>query len=211
MIPKVIHQIWLGDQSIRPDPLMDTWKNMNPDWEHKVWTEENMPKIRNQAQFDAVEELAGKADILRYELLFNRGGFFIDADSECVKPLGDDFVDNDIFCCWENEFVRQGLMANGYLGSSVENPLLRTIIQHISQLPVESLRQMPPKSSWTVLGPMLLTHYGKDYEKLRVFPSHYFIPKHYSGFDQSEKSPIYGKQYYMSTPHSGRSYEEFKS
>ena len=30
MIPKVIHQIWLGDQSNRPTPLMETWRDMNP-------------------------------------------------------------------------------------------------------------------------------------------------------------------------------------
>ena len=211
MIPKIIHQIWLGDQSIRPEPLMHTWKNMNPDWEHKVWTEDNMPKLRNQAQFDAVEELAGKADIFRYELLFDHGGFFIDADSECVKPLGDDFVSNDSFCCWENEQTRKGLMANGYLGACKHNVLIMRMIQHISMMSPDSLSKLPPKASWQVLGPALLTKYGQTYENLKVYPSHYFIPKHYSGVDQSDKSPIYGKQYYMSTPQSERSYEEFRS
>jgi len=80
MIPKIIHQIWLGDQSKRPSSLIDTWKEINPDWEHILWTEENLPNLRNQEQFDSMKEWAGKADILRYELLHDYGGFFIDAD-----------------------------------------------------------------------------------------------------------------------------------
>ena len=83
MIPKIIHQIWVGDQSKRPDSLIQTWIDMNPSWEHILWTEENMPELTNQKQFDAMNELAGKADILRYELLNTHGGFFIDADSSC--------------------------------------------------------------------------------------------------------------------------------
>jgi len=211
MIPKIIHQIWLGDQGIRPNLLMETWKNLNPTWEHKIWTEENMPRLRNQAQFDSVNELAGKADILRYELLFNYGGFFIDADSECILPLEDYLIDNDSFCCWENEITRTGLMANGYLAATKHNKLIEQLILTISTMPVEALQKLPPKASWQVLGPMLLTKLAQNYEKLVVYPSHYFIPKHYSGIDQSDKYPIFGKQYYMSTPQSGRSYEEFRS
>ena len=99
MIPKTIHQIWLGDQSQRPSPLMETWKEKNPTWEHKIWTEKNMPKLRCQKQFEAMKDLPGRADILRYELLFNEGGFYVDADSVCLEPLDDFFVDNDSFCC----------------------------------------------------------------------------------------------------------------
>lgn len=211
MIPKIIHQIWLGDQSIRPDPLMKTWKDKNPDWEHKIWTEDNLPKLRNQEQFDAVDELAGKSDILRYELLYNQGGFFIDADSECVKSLSNDFTENDVFCCFENEATRGGLLANGYLGSCIHNKLINLLIAHISTISLDFLKKMPPYSSWQILGPKLLTHYAQFYDSLKVYPSHYFIPKHYTGVNQSDKSPIYGKQYYMSTPQSGRSYEEFRS
>ena len=84
---------------------------MNPSWEHILWTEENMPELANQRQFEAMNELAGKADILRYELLNTHGGFFIDADSECISPLDDFLTENDAFCCWENEQIRTGLMS----------------------------------------------------------------------------------------------------
>ena len=213
MIPKVIHQIWLGDQKQRPTPLIQTWKDMNPEWEHKLWTEENIPQLRCQEQFDAMKELAGKADILRYEILYNEGGFYIDADAECTKPLDDFFLDNDSFCCWENEYTRTGLMANGYLGATKENRLMGLLINTISQLPLQSIKELPPLSAWRTVGPTLLTKMVQDhtYHPMEIYPSHYFIPVHYSGVDQSYKSNVYGKQYYMSTPPSGRSYEEFRS
>ena len=43
MIPKKIHQIWLGDQKKRPQNLINSWKYKNPDWDHFLWTEENLP------------------------------------------------------------------------------------------------------------------------------------------------------------------------
>ena len=64
MIPKIIHQIWLGDQSKRPNEFIKTWVDMNPSWKHILWTESNIPNLVNQIQFDAMNELAGKADTL---------------------------------------------------------------------------------------------------------------------------------------------------
>ena len=54
MIPKIIHQIWVGDQSKRPDDLIQTWIDLNPTWKHCLWTEDNIPQLKNQEQFDAM-------------------------------------------------------------------------------------------------------------------------------------------------------------
>ena len=47
-IPKIIHQIWIGDKSKQPVELMKTWETMNPTWEYKLWTEENIPELFNK-------------------------------------------------------------------------------------------------------------------------------------------------------------------
>ena len=213
MIPKIIHQIWLGDQSKRPTELINTWKEVNPDWEHKLWTEENIPELRCQAQFDALDELAGKADILRYEILFNEGGFYIDADSRALEPLDDFFLDNDSFCCYENETTREGLLANGYLGSIKGCKLIDMLLNVIEEASPEFFKTLPHLMAWQVVGPMLLTNTVHDfaYDDIKIYPSHWFIPKHYSGISYEGSDKIYCEQYYMSTPPSGRSYEEFRS
>ena len=202
MIPKIIHQIWVGDQSKRPNDMIQTWRDMNPDWEHMLWTDENLPKLNNQVQYDAMKELAGKADILRYQLLQNHGGFFIDADSICVKPLDDFFVDNDSFCCLENEYIRSGLMCNGYLAASKGNELMGHINARISMIPEEVIANAPNLTAWQITGPKLLTDTVQrtQYNKLRIYPSHYFLPRHYSGMETHFKNePIYSEQYWGST------------
>ena len=201
MIPKIIHQIWLGDQSKRPSEMMETWKEKNPTWEYRFWSEENLPELRNQKQFDAMVELAGKADILRYELLYDHGGFFIDADSICVNSLDDFFIDNKAFCCWENEKIRQGLMSNGYLATEKNNPIVKKMIDHISTYPVDAVRQLPNLTAWRVVGPVLLTETVNSMPDcgMKIYPSHYFIPRHYTGLEYEGEDKIYSEQYWGST------------
>jgi mannosyltransferase OCH1-like enzyme len=205
MIPKIIHQIWLGDQSKRPQKFIDTWKKMNPTWEHRLWTEENMPQSWIKAQFDACPSLAGKADILRYQLLYMHGGFFIDADAECIRSLDDELVDNEAFCCWENEFLRPGLMSNGYLASVPKNQFLLGMLNRIGQRPDMNYH---PLETWRITGPMLLTETvcAMRYNSLTIYPSHYFIPKHYNGLEYKGNGKVYACQYWGTTPGSGFNY-----
>lgn len=204
MIPKKIHQIWLGDQKKRPQILINSWKYKNPDWDHFLWTEENIPEIVNKKQFDATNEYPGKADILRYELLYYFGGIFIDADSECVKPLNNlNINEYDLVCCYENEILCENLCSNGYLASKRKSKYIRDIIAKINNYTPSFLNQLPELSSWKYLGPVLLTEIlnRRNYydEKINILPSHIFIPKHHTGLEHYDDSEIYAKQYWGST------------
>ena len=200
-IPKIIHQIWVGDQSKRPVEMMETWKEKNPTWEYRFWSEENLPKLRNQLQFDAMNELAGKADILRYELLYDYGGFFIDADSVCVNGLDNFFIENKAFCCWENEKIREGLMSNGYLATEINSPIAKSMIDKISTYPPIQVAKLPNLTAWQVVGPVLLTETVNSMPEcgMNVYPSHYFIPRHYTGLQYEGDDKIYAEQYWGST------------
>lgn len=204
MIPKTIHQIWLGDQTKRPSNLIQTWIDKNPSWNHKLWTEENLPELYCKQQFKECPSFAGKADILRYQILHDEGGFFIDADSECINPLDDFFLNNDCFCCWENEKIRPGLMANGYLAASKECGLMKMLINHISTY--ENMNYHPLQT-WAITGPLLLTNmvHHASYH-IKVYPSWYFIPRHYTGEEYQGSDKIYAKQYWGTTPNSGYDY-----
>ena len=41
-IPKIIHQIWIGNRQLplKLQQYQETWKEQNPDWEYKLWTNE---------------------------------------------------------------------------------------------------------------------------------------------------------------------------
>lgn len=187
-IPKIIHQIWIGPLP-PPEKLMTTWKTMHPDWEYRLWTSEQ--GWENQAKIDAMLEWNGKADIMRYEILEKFGGVLVDADSECVQPLDESFLEHEAFACWEHELVRFGLIATGYVGSAPGTPLMRVCIDVIKQAPLVG-------RAWQSVGPLFFTAMAKNFP-LHVFPSRMFIPKHQTGVDAPGDAPIYAKQFWGST------------
>ena len=47
MIPKIIHQIWVGEYRIpkREKNLIEEVKQKHPDFEHILWTNDNIPTL----------------------------------------------------------------------------------------------------------------------------------------------------------------------
>jgi mannosyltransferase OCH1-like enzyme len=89
LIPRVFHQIWLGDQPLpaRFQLWADRWLELNPGWQMRWWTDEQLPAMTNREQFDSADKMAAKSDILRYEILAGQGGVYIDSDFEPLRPI----------------------------------------------------------------------------------------------------------------------------
>ena len=200
MIPRKLHFIWVGDEAMRPDNCIATWARRHPDYEIKVWGNATLSEygwLNNEhmmAMWD--RELCGVADMMRWEILFREGGIVLDADSICLQKLDDDFLDCEAFACWENEIVRPGLIATGYVGSQAGNAFVRRMIHDIHEDP-----SVPLGRAWQTVGPLrlTLTHRREQYGDLRILPSHYFIPEHYSGLAYSGDGPVYAHQLWGST------------
>ncbi len=158
---------------------------MNPTWEHCLWTEAEIDRfgLRNRAHYEAVLRLDNKTDVVRYELLLRYGGIFVDADSECIRSLDDVLCENDSFACYENEINQRGLIANGYLGATRGNELMRQLVEGIAAYDAENFRTDHAVVLWTHFGPRYLTDTVRknDYRRLTVYPSYYFIPVHNVG------------------------------
>ena len=90
-IPKVIHQIHLGEKPLSDQELkwQKTWKDYNPDWKFILWDDERLKGIGiiNQEYLDDCDNYSMKSDILRFDILYQFGGLYIDTDFECLKPL----------------------------------------------------------------------------------------------------------------------------
>lgn len=205
-IPKIIHQIWIGPKKM-PIDLMNSWKEKNPTFEHRIWTDnptgDQLPipgNLVNQRKIDQIEEFAGKADIIRYELLKRFGGFYADADSRALKPLEDYFFERDSFAVFENETVRGNLVANGYIGATKNNELMTMLVNGISKKKVS--QKETGLMAWQTVGPLYFTEtiMQHSYSKIDIFPSWIFIPKHYTGATTlpSDETPIC-EQYWGST------------
>lgn len=89
MIPKTIHYCWFG-----PNPLpekdkayMETWRKFMPDYEIKLWNEDNFdinlcPYVQ---QAYANKKFAFVSDVARLYALVNEGGIYLDTDVELLR------------------------------------------------------------------------------------------------------------------------------
>ena len=202
MIPKIIHQLWIGPKTA-PTNHMDTWKNMNPDFEYIRWSEEELMKrdmkIECQNRVDEMVEINGKADIIRWEILYKYGGVFLDADSICVEPIDDMLMKCKYFAGWEHEQLRNGLIATGTMGFPPKHPLVKEAIEWIKANCVD--HKKTKLMAWQSVGPGLLTRMydtGK-YKDMTIFPSYTFLPIHCTGVEYKGHGKIYAYQEWGST------------
>lgn len=121
MIPKTFHQIWVGDKPI-PDELLRqaaTWRTHHPEWRTVLWAERpeemptgvwetvrGLPPIINQWLYENLARyigaravLAGRSDILRYEIIARFGGVYLDMDVECFEPIDELLEGVRLFVC----------------------------------------------------------------------------------------------------------------
>jgi len=201
-IPKLIHLIWIGDQSKRPSRWMETWKEQNPSYEVKIWGNDEVRAekwmLGEQIIGWSNREMNGAADVLRWEILYKYGGLAFDADSICIRPLEDWLLEPSCFAAWENEITRPGLIATGAMGFPPQHPLIGTIINDIRADP-----NLYGGMAWQKVGPLRLTETVRKhkYINITIYPSHYFFPRHLTGLEYTGSGHIFAKQYWSSTHH----------
>ena len=201
-IPKIIHQIWIGPKTC-PINMMKTWKDKHPDFEYILWNEEEIKKrnmeFKCQQRISEMDEWCGKADIMRLEILYKYGGVYIDADSICIEPIHELVDKYNAFATYENENVRQGLVANGNMAFPKEHCLCKDMIMHIYNNKVSN--KDTGKRAWMNTGPLLLTKYlnSKKYEDFTILPSYLFLPRHGTGIQYMGHAKVYAYQEWGST------------
>jgi len=204
-IPKIIHQLWIGSKPA-PITLMNTWKDKHPDFEYIFWNEEEIKKrefkFKCQDKIDDIEEINGKADIMRWEILYKYGGVFLDADSICIEAIDQELMNKKCFAGWEQEEVRPGLIATGTMGFPKKHPLVKGAINWI--LNNEVSQQKANFMAWQSVGPGLLTRMYNtgEFSDLYVFPSYTFLPIHLTGLEYNGHGKIYAFQAWGSTKQS---------
>jgi len=129
-IPKKIHQVWLGPAQIPKvySKYMESWKHFHPDWEYRLWTDEDVKDITitKKNLFDSASNVGMKSDILRYEILRQIGGIYVDTDFECLKPF-DDLLYLKFFTgiSYDVQFV----LYNGLIGSIPNHPVMNKTVE----------------------------------------------------------------------------------
>lgn len=185
MIPRVFHRIWVGGpEPSWLEPFGRSWVEHHPGWELRQWTDDNVSSLfplTNQRLYDQAETLAPnhvgqlRADVLRYELLWRRGGVYVDADFRCLRPL-DGLIDGmDCFATFEE----QGRwVANGLMGAVPSHPTIGHLIEGLDTSVGDGGRR-PAQMS----GPQYLTKVWRRHGGMEVLDQRHFYPYSYRDVD----------------------------
>ena len=103
-IPKIIHYFWFGKKELPNifNKCIESWKKYCPDYEIKLWTEDNfdvdiIPYCKQAYQ---KKRYAYVSDYARLYVLYNYGGIYLDIDVEMLKNI-DDLLVNECFMGFE--------------------------------------------------------------------------------------------------------------
>ena len=189
MIPRILHTIWIGDKK-RPEGSK-IWKDVNSEYTHMHWDEYRLRQYikgsltngyvmkylgRKDEQYS--DKYCGAVDILRLLVLKKYGGIYFDADCTPSRPLTDDLLDNEFFSAYENEEYCPDLVANAVMGCPPDHPVICSMINNLKNRPISTDR------AWVATGPTYLAETLREYQgDYTIYPSYYFLPKHWSGVE----------------------------
>ena len=121
--PRIIHQTgptdlnrWLNIWKL----CQQTWKNNFPDWEYKLWTDEDNDNLVKTEfpefykTYNSYTKLIYKIDMVRYCILYKYGGIYADMDYYCNRNFYNELDKNKISISEspykQNEYLQNALM-----------------------------------------------------------------------------------------------------
>ncbi len=223
-IPPIIHFIWLGPKHFPPQSVdnVRTWIAQNPGWKIKLWTDrERMPPCEEMEvvhvkdfsfyalarQFAESENWGEKSDILRYEILFQEGGVYVDHDANCLQSFDGMHKGYDFYCGLEaphEPFVGCNLTCgNGVIGSRPHHPTVKDVIEYIARrwdVLKEKFRGNDPYSkieivmqrTYIALTHCLMDTVNREGNTDIVLPAGYFFAK-------SDIPSVFSKHFYATS------------
>lgn len=167
MIPKKLHQVWLGDKDM-PEQFIDftkNWRDLHPNWDYKLWTDETIsdkPEIKNLV--DQCEAFSSKSNVVRLYAVYLEGGVYADMDVDCVQNFNK-LLNVNAFAARQQKHM----FCNALFGAIPNSEWIKCQIEELPEL-----IHLPPP--W---GPPLMTRAAdrfKETEQFNECPKHYFYP-----------------------------------
>jgi hypothetical protein len=167
-IPRVIHSVWLGGASLPEEYAQygESWRRHHPGWRFRVWGDHDVGRLLPREAAQRARHLTELSELVRFEVLRQLGGVYVDADVECLRSIEP---------LLEGERAVVGYEKPGRVGTAV----LAAVPGH--PLFVDAARQSQRTvglgaNSADATGPYLLTLLVRDYSDVRVLPPETFYP-----------------------------------
>ncbi len=223
-IPKIIHFIWIGPKPFPRESVENirTWIGKHPDWIFKFWTDRDRPLPHKQMKMVKVQDFTflklrecykksdnygEQSDILRYEILFQEGGVYVDHDVKCLRSFESLNEAYDLYCGMElprkTSLSSSILPTNSIIGSKANHPILACSIDWLYENWDRIDEAYPGKDrdsvidrvshrTFQVLGESLKKLAGKNGNRDIAFPTYYFNAP-------DDKLALFARHYYQGT------------
>ena len=178
-LPKRLGHIWIGP---KPAPVkwMETWPQMHPDWEYTVYDNDFLASYPFRLR-PLINEYfwrglyAGVQDMMRYEILYEFGGFMADADAICLHRI-DELLDKPrAYTVYDRPETDKFRGVCPFLASEPGNPFLGQVIDELAVQDPGTLRKAEVSTGNRFLMRMI-REIAPSEEHLKIFPTHYFVP-----------------------------------
>lgn len=197
-IPKEIGHIWIGPYE-PPMEWMNTWRETHPEYKYSLYGNKFLQEypFRTRAlinEYSRRRSFAGVSDLMRYEILYEFGGVIPEADSRCYHNTTELWSKSCPYTVYENEFVR-GKLVSPILAAPPKNEFVKQLIDELCKLEPADL-----EDAWISTGNLFVAQMIEKYQPdIVIYPSHYFIPVHYTGIVYKGYDKVYAKQMFGST------------
>lgn len=189
MIPNIVHYCWFGDKEMSQEAkdCIVSWHKYMPDWEYKLWNENNfnVDSIPYTKEAYMSGKMAFVSDYVRLVALHDEGGVYLDTDVELFKSL-EPLLSYKAFAGFEgskHKPVGTCVMASTAGGEWVTEMLKAYEDRHFIK-PDESMDLTTNVQFITsIMASNGFRQDGteQDYKDLHVFPVDYFSPRHTTG------------------------------
>ena len=162
---------------------IQSWKAVLPNYEIKLWNEENFDFSAYAFSSEAYKlgKYAFVADVCRLHALYQEGGIYLDTDMLVLKDFTH-LMDFDFIISEEKE----GLISAGIIGSTPRNPTLSDLLSQYKELRfnINSPLDIPS---------FLTSNLNRN--KIKIYTAAYFYPLPFSKKGQDYKSYIQPETY----------------
>ncbi len=156
LIPKIIHQIWVGGEIPSWfDAWRQSWVMMHPDWDYRLWTDESVREfpVTSTDIYNKTASAGPKSDILRYAVLEKYGGVYIDVDFECLQPLDTLHGMGSLYAGFLD--CKPAIISGALLGAAPHHPVIQRCLDGIR----EPVVTRDPLALVKALGPHYFTRH----------------------------------------------------
>lgn len=129
-IPKIIHQTAPADEA-RWHPAwvecQKTWKEKFPDFEYKMWTDEDLDELILTKYewfwptYKGYDRKIKRIDAARYFIMYEYGGIYADMDYECIENFMEEIPDGKVSVS-QDKFHHRWNTGSDYLNALMISP-----------------------------------------------------------------------------------------